>query len=68
LIVFRVGKNNPEYMAVLTRVVSCLYNELKHPKISPPSSHDLTDWLHHVSHDEVEAALARAIQAEGSGD
>jgi hypothetical protein len=57
--VFHVGKNNPEYMAVLTEVVYALQRELRHPKLKPPDARELTDWFHHISVEEVEAALAR---------
>ncbi|HWR14206.1 MAG TPA: hypothetical protein VN577_05230 [Terriglobales bacterium] len=59
---FRVGKNNPEYMSVLTGVVACLFNELQHPKLSHPTAKELTDWLHHVSLEEVQAALDRVLE------
>ena len=61
---FRVGKNNPEYMAVLTEVIYCLNRELRHPKLKPPDAHDLTEWFHHISEDEVEAALERLQKQE----
>jgi hypothetical protein len=61
---FRVGKNNPEYMAVLTEIVYCLSRELHHPKLAPVDAHDLTQWFHHISEDEVEAALERLARQE----
>ncbi len=52
----RVGKNNPEYMAVLTEVVYALLRELRHPKLNPPTAKELTDWFHHISEDEIRVA------------
>jgi hypothetical protein len=61
---FRVGKNNPEYMGVLTEIVYCLFRELRHPRLSPPSAKDLTEWFHHIGEDEVEEALRRVLTQE----
>jgi hypothetical protein len=55
----RVGRNNPEYMDVLTKVVEVLRRNLCHPKLPDPTSAELTSWLNHVSEDEVSAALER---------
>jgi len=52
----QVGKENPEYMGVLTEVIFCLFRELHHPKVRMDAK-QITDWLHHVSEMEVEQAL-----------
>lgn len=57
---FQVGKNNPEYMAVLTETVRCLFHQLEHPKLNSPSASDLTEWFHHISEEEVQAALEKS--------
>lgn len=54
----QVGKQNPEYMAVLTEVVNCLFQQLHHPKLSM-NAKQITDWFHHISQDEVEEALGK---------
>jgi len=64
----RVGKNNPEYMAVLTEVVYALFCELRDPKLTPPTAKELTDWFHHISEDEIRVALDRVLQERPDGN
>ena len=64
----RVGKNNPEYMAVLTEVVYALFRELRHPKLTAPTAKELTDWFHHISEDEIQVALDRVLQERPTGN
>jgi hypothetical protein len=58
----QVGKDNPEYMGVLTEVIFCLFRELHHPKLNMDAK-QITDWLHHVSQVEVEEVL-RKLETE----
>lgn len=58
----RIGKDNPEYMAVLSEVVNCLFHQLHHPKLSMDAK-QITDWFHHISEDEVQEAL-RKLQTD----
>ena len=57
------GKNNREYMAVLTEVVHCLTTQLHHPKLTMDAS-QITDWFHHVSEEQVGEVL-RKLKGEG---
>ena len=52
----KLGKRNPEYMAVLTEVVSCLFHQLHHPQLSMDAK-QITDWFHHISQEEVQEVL-----------
>ena len=52
------GKENPEYMAVLTEVVNCLFQQLHHPKLSMDAK-QITEWFHHVSEEQVQQVLAK---------
>jgi len=54
-------KENPEYMAVLTEVVSCLFRELHHPQLHV-DARQITDWFHHISEEQVQKVL-RKLQA-----
>lgn len=54
-------KENPEYMAVLTEVVSCLFRELHHPQLTV-DARQITDWFHHISEEQVQKVL-RKLQA-----
>ena len=57
-----MGKNNPEYIAVLTEVVYALFRELRHPKLNPPTAEEITYWFHHISEDEIQVALDRCFR------
>jgi hypothetical protein len=52
------GRGNPEYMAVLSEVVVCLFRQLHHPKLTM-DARQITDWLHHVSLEEVQEVLEK---------
>jgi hypothetical protein len=52
------GRGNPEYMAVLSEVVTCLFRQLHHPKLTM-DARQITDWFHHVSLDQVQEVLDR---------
>ena len=52
------GRGNPEYMAVLSEVVTCLFHQLHHPKLTM-DARQITDWFHHVSLEEVQEVLDR---------
>ena len=58
----QLGKHNPEYMAVLTEVVRCLFHQLHHPKLITDAKH-ITDWFHHISEEQVREVL-QAIDAD----
>ena len=51
-------KENPEYMAVLTEVVSCLFRELHHPQLKV-DARQITDWFHHISEEQVQRILPK---------
>lgn len=59
----QAGNNNPEYMAVLTEVVHCLFQQLHHPKLSMDAK-QITDWFHHIS----EAQVRQVLQTIEAGD
>jgi len=59
----KVGRDNPEYMAVLTEVVSCLFHQLHHPQLTM-NAKQITDWFHHVSQEEVQEVLSKLEQEE----
>lgn len=52
------GRGNPEYMAVLSEVVTCLFRQLDHPKLTM-DARQITDWFHHVSMEQVQEVLDR---------
>jgi hypothetical protein len=54
----QVGTDNPEYTAVLTQVIVSLFHQLRDTKLPPPSVREITDWLTHVTEEEVQAADA----------
>jgi len=54
----KLGRGNPEYMAVLSEVVACLFRQLHHPKLTM-DARQITDWFHHVNSDDVQAVLDR---------
>ena len=56
------GRGNPEYMAVLTEVVRCLFRQLHHPKLTM-DARQITDWFHHVSLEEVQEVMEK-IEAD----
>ena len=58
---------NPEYMAVLSEVVTCLFRQLHHPMLTMDAS-QITDWFHHVRLEDVQEVLekAEANQRQGS--
>jgi len=60
----QLGKLNPEYMAVLTEVVRCLFHQLHHPKLSMDAK-QITDWFHHISEEQVREVL-HSIEAADS--
>ncbi len=60
----RTDKHNPEYMAVLTEVVHCLFRQLHHPKLTM-DARQITQWLHHVTEEQVQEALGR-LEANNS--
>ena len=50
------GRGNPEYMAVLSEVVTCLFRQLHHPKLTM-DARQITDWFHHVRLEDVQELL-----------
>ena len=54
----KIGRGNPEYLAVLSEVVACLFRQLHHPKLTMDAK-QITDWFHHVSREEVQEVLDR---------
>jgi hypothetical protein len=59
----QLGKHNPEYMAVLTEVVRCLFHQLHHPKLTMDAK-QITDWFHHISEEQVRDVLSRLQSAD----
>ena len=59
-------KENPEYLAVLREVVSCLFRELHHPQLTV-DARQITDWFHHISEDQVRKVLPKLEAGNQAG-
>ncbi|HUN89216.1 MAG TPA: hypothetical protein VMU28_10520 [Terriglobales bacterium] len=59
-------EENPEYMAVLTEVVSCLFRQLHHPQLRVDAG-QITDWFHHISEEQVQKVLRKIEVGKPSG-
>ena len=56
---------NPEYLAVLSEVVTCLFRQLHHPKLTM-DARQITDWFHHVRLEDVQKVLEKAEANQAS--
>ena len=52
------GRGNPEYLAVLSEVVTCLFRQLHHPMLTM-DARQITDWFHHVRLEDVQEILEK---------